>query len=345
MEDTITEKMEKQGISALGVGVIQDGEIVYARGFGYADSEKEIEADADTPFLLASVSKTFTAVAAMILYESEDLDIEENINEYLPFEIVNPEFPDEPITVKMLLTHTSSIVDTAYDELNDSVLYYRKTDPKVSLAKFIEIVLSEKGEYYSEDHFSDSSPGKKYSYSNLATALLGYIVEYVAEEDFESFCRKKIFDPLGMKNTSWRLDYYKDQSIIALPYYEPQKTKGHYTAPDFPNGMARSSVNDLCKFLLMFTNGGIYKNTRILEEETVELMREVHFTYKEDGETSQIGLIWYYEEETCIGHDGAEEGVTTRMIYDTEEEIGFVLLANLSEADLSSFEEGIYEEF
>ncbi|MCB1179801.1 MAG: serine hydrolase, partial [Leptospiraceae bacterium] len=141
----------------------------------------------------------------------------------------------------------------------------------------------------------------------------------------------------------------EDSSIIALPYYDSENTKGHYTCPDYPNGLARSSVNDLSKFLLMFMNGGEYNGKRILSENTVELMKKQHFEYEEDGEKGRIGLIWYYEDinedESYLGHEGGEEGVFTRMFYNVEDEVGVILLANLSEANVSPIEDRIYQEY
>ena len=169
-----------------------------------------------------------------------------------------------------------------------------------------------------------SNAGIEFDYSNVGIALLGYLVEVIAKQPFDEFCDENIFKPLGMENTSWNLSDL-DVDNVALPYYDSENTKGHYECPDYPNGMLRSTLDDMAKFLIMFIQNGEYNGTRILEEETAKLMKEVHFESKEGGEKSRTGLTWYYldypQGESYLGHDGAEEGVTTKMFYNVESEV------------------------
>lgn len=348
MDNFISKKVEENEITGLVCGVVKGGELVWKEVFGYADLEEEKEIKTDTIFLLASLSKTVTATAAMILYDKGKLDLDEDINEYLPFKVIHPEYPDTPITAKMLMTHTSSISDTAYDELDDSVLYAREGEEmEYSLDSLLKKYLTEDGEFYDPDFcFLKKVPGAKYDYSNVGLALLGYLVEVIAEESFAEFCEETIFKPLKMKDTSWNLEDL-DLERIALPYYDSENTKGHYECPDYPNGMLRSTMDDMSKFLIMFINNGEYKGTRILKEETAKLMKETHFEYTEDEEKSRIGLTWNYldygDGESYLGHTGVEEGVTTSMFYNVESEIGVLIFSNMSEADTSDIEDYIFQ--
>lgn len=349
MSDFIEESVESNEITGLVCGVVKDGKLAWKKAYGYADLENEKEMKTDTIFLLASVSKTVTATAAMVLYDKGDLDLDADINDYLPFKVTHPKYSDTTITAKMLLTHTSSISDESYNEIDDSILYFREGDEReYNLGSLLEEYFKEDGEFYDPELcFLKDKPGTKSDYSNVGIALLGYLVEVIAKQPFDEFCDENIFKPLGMENTSWNLSDL-DVDNVALPYYDSENTKGHYECPDYPNGMLRSTLDDMAKFLIMFIQNGEYNGTRILEEETAKLMKEVHFESKEGGEKSRTGLTWYYldypQGESYLGHDGAEEGVTTKMFYNVESEVGVLLFSNMSEAEVSDIEDYLYQQ-
>ncbi len=338
MKSILKDYIEEHKITGIAACRIQDGKVVWKEAAGFADVSKKVPLTTDSSIILASVGKTFTAVAAMILVEKGEINLDEDVNEYLPFEVRNPNHPDIPITVKMLMTHTSSISDEKQYNLDDELVYFRNKDPKITLEKFVENYLTPDGEYYDEKEcFSKEKPGKKYSYSNAGVALLGLIIEQVSEMSCDEFCKEHIWAPLGMKNTCWKLAD-TDMKTASLPYYEYHKTKGHYTCPDYPNGLYRGSLSDLAKFLIMFMENGSYNGKKILSEKTVKLMKEVHFS---DDENS-VGLIWY-EDDGLIGHDGSEEGSSTTMWYDPESNTGVIILCNQSDVDLETLYEEISE--
>ena len=149
MSDFIEESVESNEITGLVCGVVKDGKLAWKKAYGYADLENEKEMKTDTIFLLASVSKTVTATAAMILYDKGDLDLDADINDYLPFKVTHPKYSDTPITAKMLLTHTSSISDESYNEIDDSILYFREGDEReYDLGSLLEEYFKEDGEFY-----------------------------------------------------------------------------------------------------------------------------------------------------------------------------------------------------
>ena len=150
---------------------------------------------------IGSISKTFTATAAMQLWEKGMLQLDVDINKYLDFKITNPKYPDKPITIFQILTHTSSIQDgKAYHES------YSCGDPTQSLHDWIYNNLNPDGTYYYQgSSFGDWSPGTNTKYSNVAFGLLGLIVEKLAKKPFNEYCKENIFKPLGMINTGWFL--------------------------------------------------------------------------------------------------------------------------------------------
>ncbi len=338
MKSILKDYIEENKITGMAACIIQDGKVSWKEAAGYADVSKKIPMTADTAVILASIGKTFTAVAAMTLVEDGKLNLEDDVNEYLPFEVRNPKYPDEAITVKMLMTHTSSIIDNS--DVDDSLIYIRNEDPEMTLAEYIENYFTEGGSFYdSKKCFSKEKPGVKYSYSNAAVALLGFIVEEVSEMSCDEYCREKIWSPLGMKNTAWKFADL-DMEKVSLPYYEYQKTKGHYNCPDYPNGLYRGSLSDLAKFLIMFIQDGTYDGKEIISSDTAKEMKKIHFSDEENS----VGLIWYGDDET-FGHEGAEEGSSTTMQYDIETGNGWIILCNQTEVNFEDLEETLSEMF
>jgi CubicO group peptidase (beta-lactamase class C family) len=153
------------GVAAL---VVRNGVIVWQREYGFADVTNQIPVAADTMFMMASVSKTVTAVAMMALGDDGAVALDDPIDAYLPFPVRNPKFPATPITVRMLLTHTSSIADgpKSFDS-------YVRGDSPIPLETFLDGYLTPGGATYDPDNFLDTAPGERYEYSNEGTALLG----------------------------------------------------------------------------------------------------------------------------------------------------------------------------
>ena len=134
---------------------------------------------ADTVLNVASISKTFTNAAVLQLWEDGRIDLDDDVNRYLPFRLVHPRHPGTAITFRHLLTHTASIGDgEAYDSS------YACGDPAVSLGDWIEGYLVAGGKYYdAEESFLDAEPGETYSYSNVGFGLLGFLVEHISGDN------------------------------------------------------------------------------------------------------------------------------------------------------------------
>jgi len=334
VERAIEKLMKMAHMSAVSAAIVKDGELVWARGFGLAYREKNMVADENTIYLVASISKTFTATAIMQLYEKGLIDIDNDVNEYLPFSLRNPRYPDEPITVRMLLAHQSSLAE-------DPPGFYFRCPAGLKMEDYFEQWLHEyltpSGLYYMPQIWSDYEPGEKMFYANVGYSLLGYIVERVSGESFEEYCRKNIFEPLGMKNTSFEFENL-NISRIAMPYvysrgeYYPLT---YYSILDYPAGGLRTSVVDLSRFLIAHINGGVFEGTRILKERSVEEMHRVQ--YPSDTYNFQYGLgfqIWDIGGERYIGHTGGLYGVATKMVFRESDGTGVIYFINSGADDL-----------
>jgi len=260
------------------------------------------------------------------------LDLDAPINDLLPFEVDNPYTAEEVITVRHLMTHTSTIRDRwdVWGDLGDPDALYTYGDSDIALGSVLEGYLVAGGEWYDERNYRDAWPGEEYRYCNMATALAGHLMETVTGVALDDHSDAEIFDPLGLDHTGWHLADH-DLAQVAIPYDNwggSYTAYGHYGYPDYPDGQLRSSAADLGRFLLAYDLGGQLDGSRILTEESVAQMWERQVL---EVEPSQ-GLFWYWSTEfgaDLIGHDGGDYGVATSMYLDPETGIGIVTLANV----------------
>ena len=335
--------MKKHHVAGLAASIVKGDRVVWSKGYGWANIEKQIPFSPDnTIFQIASVTKTVTATAIMQLVEHGKIQLDCDINDYLPFSVRNPAYPEVPITVKQLLTHTSSIHDT--DAVYDC---YSPGDPTVSIREFVEGYLVPGGAYWNKKNYRRRfRPGEKEEYSNAGFALLGYLVEAVSGNSIEEYVQKNILKPLQMERTSFYLANI-DKEKHAIPYTyvskvrpgrkitdvgdgfllpEGAKVKQGYNAhvlysyPTLTDGLIRTSVNQLAHFLIAYINNGSYAGKEILQPATVKDMLTIH-AGKEQG------LCWFKTGDAW-GHNGGDPGVSTEMRFIPESGIGVIVFCN-----------------
>lgn len=328
LEEKLKSEVEDNDITSISYCVVKNDKILHSGALGFADESNNKLATDNTRYLIASVSKTITAVAIMKLVEQNLVGLDDDINQYLPFSVRNPSFPDDKITVRMLLSHTSSISDEFQENFD---LDCFDTDCSMSLDEYFKAVFLNTGQYYSPDNFSDNEPGTAEDYSNLGSALIGYLVERITQTPFDVYCENNIFTPLGMSKTEWRLAN-TPLDEIAIPYSdEIISPNQHYTFPDYPNGGLRTTVLDLSNFLRMVILNGSFNNTQILSQASMTAMKTLQF------ESEEQCLSFYYDTingRTILGHSGGEKGVTAEMYYDTNTNVGVIVFSNIEDANL-----------
>ena len=179
VEAFISTSIAENRIPGLAAVIVRDGEIAYAKGFGFADQEREVPMTPDTLMNIGSVSKTFVNTAILQLVERGALDLEDDVNRYLSFQVAHPRHPESAITVRQLLTHTASIRDG--DAYGAS---YACGDPAIPLVDWIQGYLAAGGRFYDAGNFHPWPPGTVFSYSNVGYGLLGLLVEVISGEPF-----------------------------------------------------------------------------------------------------------------------------------------------------------------
>lgn len=358
-DDFIEKYMLENHVPGLACAIIKEGDVSWAKAYGLADVKKEVPMSTRGTMNVASITKTITATAIMQLWERGEIDLDQDINVYLPEGIRNPNFPAIPITVRQLLTHTSSLVDgSAYHNS------YSCGDPSISLKEWMLSYFYAEGEFYSvEENFLLKKPGEESQYSNVGYGLLGYIVEEITKILFSEYCWVNIFEPLGMNSTGFYLSE-TDLSVHILPHFyisedskkeilndytsffpeEKEFSIGSYVAPclysfpNYPDGLMRTSVEDLSFFLAACINGGSIDDIAIIQSSTMDKMLSLQI----EGNDSQ-GLCWHKSTfESMWGHGGGDPGVKTSMHFSPDTKIGIIIFQNSGQGNQFSILEKLY---
>jgi CubicO group peptidase (beta-lactamase class C family) len=339
----IDAQMTAYHIPGVAVAVFKDSNIVWARCFGYASIERDIPVADTTVFIVASISKTFVANAAMQLWEEGVLDLDADVNTYIPFTVENPWHPDTPITMRMLLCHTSSIDRRDPTWSPDIVWGYDHPTP---LGDYLEDYLDSSGNNYSISNYLSNEPGTFRRYSNYAFALAGYIIEQVVVNNgiavsFEQYCQDSLFAPLGMDETSWFLANLDTNNIaVQYSYSGGYIRHGFEGLPLYPCGQLRTSSVQLARHLMAFMQYGELDGVEILDSATVELMMTDQYPEApaDDPDYEMYGIGWWkvfsdLDGWQYWGHTGGLLGSLTWMLFSPDQQSGFVSLTNGNSSD------------
>jgi CubicO group peptidase (beta-lactamase class C family) len=324
----IERQMRKARVPGAATAIVVGDEVVQAQGYGWANPDRATPVTAATLFVLSSVSKTVTASVAMLLVDQRRLRMNTDVNSYLPFEVRNPSFPEQPITLRQLLTHTSSISDRGYYENVDE--FRVAGDWPGSLTQFLVDYLTPGGRYYGADtSFRSEPPGTKAAYSNVGFALVGALVESVTGTSFETASQEELLLPLQMTESSWFLSNL-DLDRLAVPCrwtgegFEPYP---YLSLAGHPAGMLRTSALQLANFVRLHLNRGRFEGRRILKKKTIKKMVRVQMPEVDPHRGLAFDLL-ESDGHRYAYHQGGFEGSTTELRLGLDEKIGVVVLTN-----------------
>jgi CubicO group peptidase (beta-lactamase class C family) len=338
-----TNHYEKAKIIGLQVASIGDGELVWQGSYGEKENLSGDMVNDSTLFLMASCTKPVTSLGIMKLYDQGRLDLDDDINDYLSFEVSNPNFPEEEITFRMLLSHTSSLRDN-WDVYDSLYTLPEGGDSPLELQRYVKEYFTEGGEFYSpEDNFAKEAPGMSYSYCNMGYALLGVLLEQISDRTFSEYMQKEIFKPLDMKNSYWFLKEIPHTNIArpheVVPVTGPQ-VLNHYGYPSFPDGQLRTTATDYAQVLKLMINRGRVNETAFLKEETIDEYLEIQYP----DIAKYQALTWNYNELDVFlykvvaprylfmrklpGHSGYDPGAETYVTFDPKKKTGIIIFLN-----------------
>lgn len=319
LEAYLSSELRIGGMPGVAASIIEGGEVRWTGTFGYADLEARRAVDVDTPFLVASISKTVVATLAMHLVEAGALDLDAPIDDVLGFEVPQPGPADRSVTARDLATHTSGLSDD-WIALGGAT---QSGDSPVSLSEFAR-------NYLVAEHFA-RAPGRGFEYSNSGFGVFGAVVEAAAGEPLPVLSERVVFGPLGMEHTGWHLADV-DEATLAVPYggtwADGFDASEHQGFDFYPATSLRTSVRDLSAYVVAFlARGATPDGARVLSEASIDELFRPQVPSIRAGQ----GLAWYDETfagKTWFGHTGSAVGASALVYLHAESGRGIVLLTN-----------------
>lgn len=347
-KDTLTNALnsnyKKDAIVGFAVSIVNENNVIYDKGFGYTDIEQHTAYTSNTVQNIASISKSLIGISLLKAQELGKLNINDPINNYLPFKIINPDHQDSPILIKHLAYHTSSITDLdeiyaksyilTKEEHNDNegvYDYFNKPDTNISLLAFMQNSLTQDGKWYTKDSFLNQKPGKNREYSNIAAALCALVIESATGQDYRTFTKENILKPLNMNSSGWSsndIDPAKRSRLFATK----DMMIAEYSLVTYADGGFLTSSYDLGLFLSELIKG-YSGNGTLLNKESYQKLFEKH-QFSDNGKTEDYALFLEFRngfltvQEELIGHNGSDPGVFTAMYFNPKTKIGKVVLVN-----------------
>lgn len=319
----IRREMSKNEVVGLSVALVDDQKVVWADGFGYADKVNNIPATTETVYRVGSISKLFTATAAMQLSEQGKLDIDKPFQDYLPEFSIKSRFPDSaPITPRTVMTHHSGLPSNlAKGMWSDNPLPFNTIIKQV------------------REEYAAYPPDSVFSYSNLGVTLLGLVVETASGMDYVSYMDTSVLRPIEMANSSFSPALA--QTTKASRAYRDGTEVEEPSLRDVPAGGLNSNVVDLSRFIRMVLAGGTSGERQILKPETLEEMLRLQNVNVPLDLNFRVGLGWMLGGLGDIDiknggrvahHSGATVNYHSMLIILPEHKLGVVVLANSSRA-------------
>jgi CubicO group peptidase (beta-lactamase class C family) len=328
----IEERMACDNIPGLAAGVVANGRLVWAEGFGCADLEKKSPMTPQTLTRIASITKTFTATAIMQLQERGKLRIDDPVKKYLPWFTIRSKWPAEPpITIRQLLTHTSGLPGEA------AFPYW--TDNNFPTREQVRQALPGQEQLY--------PPDERFRYSNLGLALAGEVVAAAAQMPYEEYIQKNILAPLGMQNTHVILPESARGSLATAYDYRQADGKRNILAfPEsgglIPAANIASCVEDLARYVIAHLKGD---SSAILSAWSLREMHRAHWVDPDWSSGWGLGFsVRKRGSRTMVGHGGFVAGYKSQITFCPDEKIGVIVLMNCSDAIPSSYANQIYDE-
>lgn len=309
------------GVRSISAIAWRDGQIVAQAATGTADARTGTAAAPDSIYMIASCSKPVVGLALALLAEEQPIELDADINVWLewPEPPRNPAYPDEPITLRQLVTHQSSLVaddDSEYDT-------YARPDPPADMTAYFEAELTD------PERWADFAPGAQSLYSNIGAALVAHVIEQASEVPFSEYCRSRIFEPLGLRDTGWFFGDFDAAQVarMARPHDEAGEPLEHFGFANWPSGQIRTTTGDLARLWR-----AVQARQAPFSEANLADFEGVSFFIQADAEA----LVY--------DHGGSEYGVGAYFTYDHAGN-GYAYLVNHEqpEADADALDETLGE--
>lgn len=315
----IQQEISKRQLPGIAVAIVQGQEIVYLKGFGYANITTKSPIIPQTIFDLASCSKSFTALAVLTLWQDGLIDLDKPLVFYLPeFHLVEKDVSAK-ITIRQLLNQTSGLPG----DISEPVSYHTGNNAMEALVSAMARI------------HSQNPPGATFEYANFNYNLLGALIEMVSGQSFEDYVEEHVLLPLGMENSTLHPEIAArlnraDGHQLLLGRVVARNTPIYRSA--IPAGWIMSSVEDMAKWLIANLNEGVLDGKQVIPAELITMMHTTGVTFTEDGKDAGYGMGWFTgltnDGRMVYWHGGDTPNFLSEMILLPEEKLGIVMLAN-----------------
>ena len=330
-KEYVEKELERYKTPGMGVGVIRNGEVLFAGGFGYKDLETKERIDADTMWAIASCSKSFTGTLLGMLVDDGVLDFDRPIKDYLPDFKMYDAFATAECTLRDMMCHRTGLA--SYD------------------AVWSDDTIKERSELWRRlKYLKPNLPFRyKAQYNNYMVDMAAHVAEKVTGKSWDDMVTDRIFKPLGMTRSSTLVKYLNESENVCTGYWPgedgPFKVAHWNSDVSAPAGGINSTINDMLKYLDFHLKRGVLPDgTRLMKEETMRdlHMQNIRYTlwpWRFD-EVSPIGgyaMGWYndnYRGEPMYWHLGEIEGFGTLQCCLPKSQIGIILYNNLQCPDI-----------
>lgn len=352
LTDSLRTLIDSSAFVGVGVAITGPNDLHYAHGFGMADVERNVPYDEHTVQTVGSVSKTLIGLAVMKVVDQGALQLDGPVNAYLPFEVVNPTHPDVPITVRHLVTHTSTITDTEMgylervyvmaeeapveEDISEALapVRFNAPDSAVDMANYLQRTLARDGAWYDDATFLRSRPGERFTYSNIGATLAAYVVERATGMSFDAYTKKHILEPLGMQDSYWQTGRWEDPALSQL-FFTPTQPFPRYRLITYADGGFATSSADMARYVAELTAGHSGKGRLLSPDAYAELFRQqldsTHFEERGRSPYSDeynMGVFMGYSMKGYFGHTGGDPGLASQFFVDPGTGIGRYLVVN-----------------
>jgi CubicO group peptidase (beta-lactamase class C family) len=323
IEDKLEAKRKELGIPGVSLVIVKDDQVIYMKGLGYKDFEKQVPVTADTQFGIGSATKAFTALTVLMAQDEGKLSLDDSPKKYLPyFHMYDPE-TDKNITIRDLLSHSSGLNRTDLAMVTG----------KLNRAELIEVAAQAK---------PTAKLREKFQYQNIMFVAAGETAATVEKSPWDKLVADRIFKPLGMTNSTLsiaQMEKAKDYSFGYDYNFDTKETRRlpyREIVPVAPAGSINSTARDMSQWLRFVLSGGTVNGKRLLSEKAFDEWTKPQM--KIAGKSS-YGLGWFIQDWNgmkVVQHGGNIDGFNSLVAMVPEKKLGFVLLTNVSASSLGS---------
>ena len=350
LTEQLTKISKQTDFNGFGVAIVNENEVLYQNGFGIANLEPKQEYDENTVQNIASVSKTFIGIAILKAQELGKLQLDDPINKYLSFKVTNPYYPNIPITIRQLTTHTSSINDNeVYMKktivLNDTINLKQNLDidilptkfnppaAKITIEEFLKNTLDTRGKWYLKDVFMNKKPGEIYNYSNVGATLAALILERATGISYDKFTTEHILKPLQMNSSGWSFDSV-NFSKCTNTFQDRRTPYPFYSLNTYPDGGMLTTSKDMGNYISELLKGFLGKGTLLNKGSYQEYFRpQLQAKNFIDRDTSEygdynIGITMTIFPSGNFGHFGGDPGLFSVIQFDKKKKTARYYIIN-----------------